>query len=101
MEQGHVFGPGERQALRAVMVHHLWDAGKHTAALVQGVAVSFGLSHDDVNAAVARPKSGRREGGEGEERQAFCLMVQTNTGQSRGRTTMSICAKTGIKLSVC
>lgn len=67
VEQGHVFGPRERQTLSAVMVHHLRDAGEHTAALVQGVAVLFSLSHDDVNAALARPNSPRREGGEEED----------------------------------
>lgn len=46
----------ERQTLGAVMVHHFRDAGKHAAALVQGVAVFFSLSNDDVNAALARPK---------------------------------------------
>lgn len=61
VEQGHVFGASERQALSAVMVHHLGDAGKHAAALVQGVAVFFGLSNNDVNAALARPISQRRE----------------------------------------
>ena len=55
VQQGHVPGAVERQALGAVVVHHLWDAGEHTAALVQGEAVLFGLGHDDVNAALARP----------------------------------------------
>lgn len=67
-----MFGTSERQTLSAVMVHHLRDAGKHTAALVQGVAVLFSLSHDDVHAALARPNSQgkrrrrRKEKGEGE-----------------------------------
>lgn len=61
VQQGHVLGPVERQPLSAVMVHHLRDAGKDAAALVQGVAVFFSLSHDDVDAALARPKSHRRE----------------------------------------
>lgn len=60
-----MFGTDERQTLRAVMVHHLGDAGKDAAALVQGVAVFFGLSDDDVNATLARPDSQRR--GEEEE----------------------------------
>lgn len=47
----------ERQALSTVVVHHLWDAGEHAAALVQGVAVFFCLGHNDVNAALARPES--------------------------------------------
>lgn len=68
VEQGHVFGTDERQTLRAVMVHHLGDAGKDAAALVQGVAVFFGLSDDDVNATLARPDSQRR--GEEEEEKA-------------------------------
>lgn len=51
-----MLGTIERQTLSAVMVHHLRDAGKHTAALVQGVAVFFSLSDDDVNAALARPR---------------------------------------------
>ena len=56
-----MLGSVERQTLGAVMVDHLRDAGKHTAALVQGVAVPLSLSHDDVNAALARPNSqGRR-----------------------------------------
>lgn len=60
VQQSHVLGAVERQALGAVVVHHLWDAGEHAAALVQGVAVLFGLGHDDVNAALARPESHRR-----------------------------------------
>lgn len=68
VEQGHAFGSSERQALGAVMVHHLGDAGKHAAALVQGVGVFLRLSHDDVNAALARPNSQRREGGREEKR---------------------------------
>lgn len=55
VQQGHVLGAVERQTLGAVVMHHLWDAGEHTAALVQGVAVLFGLGDDDVNAALARP----------------------------------------------
>ena len=57
VQQGHVVGAVERQALGAVVVHHLWDAGEHTAALVQGEAVLFGLGHDDVNAALAGSES--------------------------------------------
>lgn len=64
MEQSHVFGTVERQTLSAVMVHHLGDAGKHAAALVQGVAVLFGLGDDDVNTALAGPNSQRRGRGE-------------------------------------
>lgn len=56
-----MFGAVERQPLSAVVVHHLRDAGEHAAALVQGVAVLFGLRHDDVNAALACPKSHRGE----------------------------------------
>ena len=56
VQQGHVLGPVERQTLSAVMVHHLWDAGEHAAALVQGVAALLGLSNHDVNAALARPE---------------------------------------------
>lgn len=67
VEQGHVLGPVERQPLSAVMVHHLRDAGKDAAALVQGVAVFFSLGHDDVDAALARPRS---TGGEKERKQA-------------------------------
>lgn len=55
VQQGHVLGTVERQTLSAVVVHHLWDAGKHAAALVQGVAVFFGLGDNDVYAALARP----------------------------------------------
>lgn len=51
----------ERQALSTVVVHHLWDAGEHAAALVQGVAVFFCLGHNDVNAALARPESVSKE----------------------------------------
>lgn len=61
VQQGHVLGPIERQTLSAVMVHHLGDAGEDAAALVQGVAVFLSLSHDDVDAALARPNSHRRE----------------------------------------
>lgn len=64
VQQGHVLGAVERQALGAVVVHHLRDAGKHAAALVQGVAVLFSLGDDDVDAAMARPESHRREGQE-------------------------------------
>lgn len=61
VQQGHVLGAVERQTLSAVMVHHLWDAGEHTAALVKGVAVFFGLGDNDMNAALARPESHRTE----------------------------------------
>lgn len=54
-----MLGAVERQALGAVVVHHLRDAGKHAAALVQGVAVFFSLGDDDVDAALARPESHR------------------------------------------
>lgn len=57
VQQGHVLGAIERQTLSAVMVHHLWDAGEHAAALVQGVAVFFGLGNNDMNATLARPES--------------------------------------------
>jgi len=57
VQQGHVLCAVERQALRAVVVHHLWDTGEHTAALVQGVAAFFGLSNHDVDAALACPES--------------------------------------------
>lgn len=62
MQQRHVLRAVERQALSAVVVHHLWDAGEHAAALVQGVAVLLRLGDDDVNAAVARPESHRGRG---------------------------------------
>lgn len=75
VEQGHVFCTDERQTLRAVMVHHLGDAGKDAAALVQGVTVFFGLSDDDVNATLARPDSQRREEEEEEEEKAALLMT--------------------------
>lgn len=55
-----MLGAVERQTLSAVVVHHLWDAGEHAAALVQGVAVFFGLGDNDMNAALARPESYRR-----------------------------------------
>lgn len=61
VQQSHVLGAVERQTLSAVMVHHLWDAGEHAAALVQGVAVVFGLGDDDMNAALTRPESHRGE----------------------------------------
>lgn len=47
----------ERQSLSAVVVHHLWDAGEHTATLVQGVAIFFGLGNNNMNTALACPKS--------------------------------------------
>lgn len=50
-----MLGTVERQTLSAVVVHHLRDAGKHAAALVQGVAVFFGLGDNDMHAALARP----------------------------------------------
>ena len=56
-----MFGAVERQSLSTVVVHHLRDAGEHAAALVQGVAVLLGLRHNDMNAALARPESHRRE----------------------------------------
>lgn len=68
MQQGHVLGAVERQALVAVVMHHLRDAGEHAAALVQGVAVLFGLGDDNVDAALARP--GSHEGNDtGDENQ--------------------------------
>lgn len=65
VQQGHVFCTVERQTLSPIVVHHLRDAGEHTAALVQRVAVLLGLGHDDVNTALARPDSQ----GEGEGRE--------------------------------
>lgn len=65
VQQSHVLGAVERQTLSAVMVHHLWDAGEHAAALVQGVAVLLGLGNNDMNTALARPESHRGEGGGG------------------------------------
>lgn len=62
VQQGHVLSAVERQALSAVVVHHLWDAGEHAAALVQGVAVFFGLGDNDMNASLARSDSHRGEG---------------------------------------
>lgn len=61
VQQGHVLGPVERQTLSAVVVHHLWDAGEHAAALIQGEAVFFGLSNNDVNAALAGPEESNGE----------------------------------------
>ena len=52
-----MLGAVEGQALSAVVVHHLWDAGEHAAALVQSVAVLLGLSHNDVNAPLAGSES--------------------------------------------
>lgn len=60
MEQRHVLCSMEWQAPGAVMVYHLWDAGEHTAALVQGEAVLFGLGHDDVNTTLTRPETKTR-----------------------------------------
>lgn len=71
VQQSHVLGAVERQTLGAVMVHHLWDAGENTAALVQGVAVFFSLGDNDMNAALARPESHR-----GEERQLILPTIQ-------------------------
>lgn len=56
VQQGHVLSAGERQTLSAVVVHHLWNAGKYAAALVQGVAVFFGLGNNDVDTTLARPE---------------------------------------------
>lgn len=53
VQQGHVLCAVERQTLSTVVMHHLWDAGEHAAALVQGVAVFFGLGNNDMNAALA------------------------------------------------
>lgn len=50
-------GGGERQLLGAVMMHHPWDAGKHTGALVQSEAAFFSLGRDDVNAVLTRPET--------------------------------------------
>lgn len=61
VQQSHVLSTVERQTLSAVVVHHLWDAGEHAAALVKGVAVLFGLGDDYVNAALACPESCRRQ----------------------------------------
>lgn len=61
VQQSHVLGAVERQTLSAVVVHHLWDAGEHAAALVQGVAVFFGLGNNDMNAPLACPESYRGE----------------------------------------
>lgn len=62
MQQSHVLSAVERQTPGAVVMHHLWDAGEHAAALVQGVTVFFGLGNNDVNAALARPESHRGQG---------------------------------------
>lgn len=75
VQQGHVLGAIERQALVAVVMHHLRDAGEHAAALVQGVAVLFGLGDDNVDAALARPEShgGNDTGDENHSRSGvFC-----------------------------
>lgn len=57
--QGHVLGPIKRQLLGAIVVNNLRNAGKHAAALVQRVAVLFGLSHDDVHTTLAGLESNR------------------------------------------
>lgn len=61
VQQGHVLCAVERQTLSTVVMHHLWDAGEHAAALVQGVAVFFGLGNNDMNAALACSESHRGE----------------------------------------
>lgn len=61
MQQSHVLSAVERQTLSAVVVNHLWDAREHAAALVQGVAVLFGLGNNDMNTTLACPESHRGE----------------------------------------
>lgn len=78
-----MLGPIERQPLSAVMVHHLGDAGEDAAALVQGVAVFLSLSHDDVDAALARPNSHRREEEEKEEK--------TDLPSAAGSLSVDVC----------
>lgn len=79
-----MLGPIERQPLSAVMVHHLGDAGEDAAALVQGVAVFLSLSHDDVDAALARPNSHRREEEEKEEE-------KTDLPSAAGSLSVDVC----------
>lgn len=103
VEQGHVLGPVERQTLSAVMVHHLGDAGEDAAALVQGVAVFFSLSHDDVDAALARPNAHRREEEEKTHiyrlQQAPCL--ETSVWGNKPRFIKTICGCLLTKFKVC
>lgn len=75
MLQRHVLGAVERQPLGAVVVHHLWDAGEHAAALVQGVAVLLGLGHHDVDAALARPGSHTGNMTRGDENQVVSCAI--------------------------
>lgn len=51
--QGHVLSSSEGQTLGAVVVHHFWDAGKHTAALVQCVTTLFGLCYNNMHTTLA------------------------------------------------
>lgn len=97
VEQGHVLGPVERQALSAVMVHHLRDAGEDAAALVQGVAVFFSLSHDDVHAALARPDSPGRE--EGEKTDVYRLCGPSGCRRLRVIKAMC-CLLTNLKICI-
>lgn len=75
VQQGHVLGAVERQPLGAVVMHHLWDAGEHAAALVQGVAVLLGLGHNDVDAALARPGSHTGNMTPGDENEAVSCTI--------------------------
>lgn len=60
--QGHVFSSGEGQTLGAVVVHHLWDTRKHTAALVQRVTTFFGLCYNNVHTNLAGSADTRQRG---------------------------------------
>lgn len=57
VQQGHVLCSVERQTLSGVVVHHLWDAGEHAAALIQGVAIFFRLGNNYMNASLTGPDS--------------------------------------------
>lgn len=62
VQQGHVLGTVEWQPLSTVVMDHLWDAGEHTAALVQGVAIFFGLGNHDMNTALTCSESQGEKG---------------------------------------
>lgn len=64
MLQGHVLRSGERQPVCAVVMDQLWDAGEHTAALVQGedkALRTLGLGHDDVHAVLTGSDRGQAQ----------------------------------------
>lgn len=103
MQQSHVLSAVERQAAGAVVVHHLWDVGEHAAALVQSVAVLFGLGHNDVDASLARPESrggqGRREDRYDDDPGGFLICVSNEyvdldvSGSSSKREFVSVPTK--------